>query len=163
MSRPGFADKATPVVKLIELLDNELNIVVTLLPPDTGLPELTICPGLGEIDPEQVQATNSAELLAEALEQLTGVLAGISPRLISLFFIGRRTAMPQPEAHRRGRYSTAGCLLLAADAAIESGARPEHIFIIQLICFPHNLQDARPSVVAPVHEVESTLFSLLKW
>src|SRR4030066_324374 len=58
-------------IQFVELLDNELDIIVTLLLPDARFPELLIPTRLGEVYPNQSKAANRAEFLDKALDELT--------------------------------------------------------------------------------------------
>jgi len=51
---------------------------------------------------------------------------------------------------------------MARYAASEGSASPQDILILKAVRFPHNLQDAWPSVMALLHEFNSTFFGFLE-
>ncbi len=77
------------LIQLIELLDDELHIAIAFVFPDSGLQELLISPGLGEVCPDQVKADDGAEPIGEAPDKLFGILASIEPCLLYLLFVFR--------------------------------------------------------------------------
>jgi hypothetical protein len=51
---------------------------------------------------------------------------------------------------------------MARYAASEGSASPQDILILKAIGFPHNLQDAWPTVIALLHEFNSTFSGFLE-
>jgi hypothetical protein len=102
-------------------------------------------------DTEQFPADDSTVCILEFLNQLRRSGSRRFFRLSGRIFISPVTAVHHAQDYRHGRNGAARALPVAGYPAEEAGARPQHVIVFRFPGFPHDLQDARPSVVALVH------------